>query len=118
MLAEAEGARDVTLIATGSEVQLAMTARATLAEQGIQAAVVSFPCWEIFAQQDEEYRAAVLGTAPRIGIEAGIGFGWERWTQAFIGMNGFGASAPAEQLFEHFGITAPAIVAAAKKLLG
>ena len=118
VLAEAEGQRDVTLIATGSEVQLAMAARATLAEQGIQAAVVSFPCWEIFAQQDEEYRAAVLGTAPRIGIEAGIGFGWERWTQSFIGMSGFGASAPAEQLFEHFGITAPALVAAAKKLLG
>jgi transketolase len=118
VLAEAEGARDVTLIATGSEVQLAIAARATLAEQGIQAAVVSFPCWEIFAQQDEAYRASVLGTAPRIGIEAGIGFGWERWTDAFVGMNGFGASAPAEKLFEHFGITAPALVTAAKSLLG
>jgi transketolase len=118
VLAEAEGERDITLIATGSEVQIAMAARAMLAEQGIQAAVVSFPSWELFAQQDAEYRAGVLGTAPRLGIEAGIGFGWERWTDAFVGMTGFGASAPAEKLFEHFGITAPALVTAAKSLLG
>ena len=121
VLAEAEGERAVTLIATGSEVHLAMTARAALAEQGILAAVVSLPCWELFAQQDEDYRAGVLGEVPRIGIEAAIGFGWERWLgarSAFIGMTGFGASAPAEKLFEHFGITPAAVVAAAKKLLG
>ncbi len=121
VLAESEGPRAVTLIATGSEVSLAMTARAALAEQGIQAAVVSLPCWELFAQQDDAYRLTTLGEAPRIGIEAAIGFGWERWlgsNSAFIGMEGFGASAPAEKLYEHFGITAPAIVAAAKKLLG
>jgi len=121
VLAEAEGPRAVTLIATGSEVSLAMTARAALAEQDIQAAVVSLPCWELFAQQDDAYRSATLGEAPRIGIEAAIGFGWERWlgsNSAFIGMEGFGASAPAEKLYEHFGITASAIVAAAKKLLG
>jgi len=120
VLAEAEGARDVTLIATGSEVHLAVKARADLAAQGVQAAVVSLPSWEIFAQQDEAYRAAVLGEAPRIGIEAALGFGWERWlgaNSAFIGMSGFGASAPADHLFEHFGITPAAIVAAATKLL-
>nr|WP_314075014.1 transketolase [uncultured Roseococcus sp.] len=120
VLAEAEGPRAVTLIATGSEVSLAMTARAQLAAQGIQAAVVSLPSWELFAQQDEAYRAATLGDAPRIGIEAALSFGWERWLgpkSAFIGMTGFGASAPAEHLFEHFGITPAAVVAAATKLL-
>ena len=117
VLAEAEGDRQMTLIATGSEVHLAMAARVALGEQNIQAAVVSFPCWELFAQQDDVYRNSVLGTAPRIGIEAAVGFGWERWTDAFIGMPGFGASAPAEKLFEHFGITPAAVVAAAKKLL-
>jgi len=121
VLAEAEGERQVTIIATGSEVQLAIAARETLAGHGIQAAVVSLPCWELFAQQDEAYRAATLGEAPRIGIEAAIGFGWDRWLGArgaFIGMEGFGASAPAEKLFEHFGITAAAIVVATTKLLG
>jgi transketolase len=120
VLAEAGTKRDLTLIATGSEVHLALAARQTLAAQGIGAAVVSLPCWELFAQQDEAYRAAVLGEAPRIGIEAAIGFGWERWlgpNSTFIGMTGFGASAPAEKLFEHFGITPAAIVTAATKLL-
>jgi transketolase len=120
VLAEAEAARDVTLIATGSEVHLAVNARQALAAQGINAAVVSLPSWELFAQQDEEYRAATLGDAPRIGIEAALGFGWERWlgaNGAFIGMSGFGASAPAEHLFEHLGITPAAIVAATTKLL-
>jgi transketolase len=120
VLAESEAARDVTLIATGSEVHLAVNARQALAAQGINAAVVSLPSWELFAQQDEAYRAATLGAAPRIGIEAALGFGWERWlgsNGAFIGMTGFGASAPAEHLFEHFGITSAAIVAAATKLL-
>lgn len=121
VLEEAEGARAVTLIATGSEVSLAMDARARLAAEGIQAAVVSLPSWELFAQQDAAYREAVLGNAPRIGIEAALGFGWERWLGAngtFIGMPGFGASAPAEVLYRHFGITGDAIVAAARKALG
>jgi transketolase len=120
VLAEAEGARDVTLIATGSEVSLAMEARALLAEAGIRAAVVSMPCWELFAVQDVGYQETVLGEAPRIGIEAALGFGWERWLgarSAFIGMTGFGASAPADQLYAHFGITPAAVVAAARKLL-
>jgi transketolase len=121
VLAEASGPRQVTFVATGSEVHLAIAAREALEAEGIAAAVVSLPCWELFALQDEGYRMSVLGTAPRIGIEAAIGMGWERWLGAegvFIGMQGFGASAPAEVLYKHFGITAEAAVAAAKKLLG
>jgi transketolase len=120
VLQEAEGARQVTLLATGSEVQLAVQARAELAKAGIRAAVVSLPCWELFEEQSEDYKAQVLGTAPRIAVEAASGFGWSRYLQhgqcAFIGMKGFGASAPAPQLYEHFGITTAAIVAAAKNL--
>ncbi|OYV40969.1 MAG: transketolase [Rhodospirillales bacterium 20-64-7] len=118
VLAEAEGERAATLIATGTEVSLAMAARATLAQEGIQVAVVSAPSFELFARQDAGYRAEVLGRAPRIGIEAASGFGWERWLGedgVFIGMSGFGASAPAETLYAHFGITEAAIVAAVKK---
>ncbi|WP_419897157.1 transketolase [Roseomonas sp. USHLN139] len=121
VLAEASGPRRATLIATGSEVHLAMAARETLEAEGIPTAVVSLPCWELFALQDESYRAAVLGQAPRVGIEAALGFGWERWLGSdatFIGMTGFGASAPAEDLYRHFGITAEAAVAAVKRKLG
>ncbi|KAA2211479.1 transketolase [Pseudoroseomonas oryzae] len=120
VLAEASGPRKATLIATGSEVQLAMAAREALEADGVPAAVVSLPCWELFALQDEGYRESVLGTAPRIGIEAAISFGWDRWLGAdgvFIGMTGFGASAPAEDLFRHFGITAEAVVAAVRRKL-
>ena len=118
VLAEAEGPRAATIIATGTEVSLAMAARKTLAAQGIQVAVVSAPSFELFARQDALYQKEVLGTAPRIGVEAASGFGWERWLGTdgqFIGMHGFGASAPAEVLYEHFGITEAAIVAAVKQ---
>jgi transketolase len=119
VLAEAEGGkRAATIIATGTEVSLAIAARATLAKEGIQVAVVSAPSFELFAQQDASYQEAVLGDAPRIGVEAAIGFGWERWlgpSGIFIGMGGFGASAPADALYEHFGITEAAIVAAVKR---
>jgi len=121
VLAEAEGPRKATLIATGSEVSIAMDARAALAAEGIAVAVVSLPCWELFSAQDEAYRAEVLGTAPRIGIEAACGFGWERWIGTegtFIGMPGYGASAPYEELYKHFGITAEAIAAAVRKKAG
>jgi transketolase len=117
ILAEAEGPRAATLIATGTEVSLAMAARATLAKDGIHVAVVSAPSFELFEKQDSGYRNDVLGTAPRIGIEAAIGYGWDRWlgpTGKFIGMSGFGASAPAEDLYKHFGITEAAIIAAVK----
>jgi transketolase len=120
VLAEADGPRQATLIATGSEVSLAMTARDLLAADGIAVAVVSLPSWELFAQQDEAYRATVLGDAPRVGIEAACGFGWERWLgpdDTFIGMTGFGASAPFEELYRHFGITAEAAVAAVRRRL-
>jgi len=114
-------ARDVTLLATGSEVSLAVDARAELAKEGIAAAVVSMPSWERFDRQDADYRAAVLGTAPRIAVEAAVAFGWERYLGgdgAFVGMTGFGASAPGAALFEHFGITAAAVAGAARELLG
>jgi transketolase len=118
ILAEAEGPRAATLIATGTEVSLAMAARATLAKQGIQVAVVSAPSFELFEKQDASYRAETLGTAPRIGIEAASGYGWDRWLgsdKKFIGMSSFGASAPYEQLYNHFGITEAAIVSAVKE---
>jgi transketolase len=121
VLAEADGPRQATLIATGSEVSIAMTARESLAAEGVAVAVVSLPCWELFALQDEAYRAEVLGGVPRIGIEAAGGFGWERWLGndgIFIGMTGFGASAPYEDLYKHFGITPEAIVAAVRRRLG
>jgi transketolase len=120
VLAEAEGSRAATLIATGSEVSLAMAARASLAKDGISVAVVSAPCFELFGQQDAAYREEILGDAPRIGIEAAGGFGWERWLGVngiFIGMHGFGASAPAEALYEHFGITEAAISAAVRRVV-
>jgi transketolase len=108
--------RDVTLIATGSEVGLAIEAAAALLRDGIHAAVVSMPSFEHFRKQDAAYRDSVLGSAPRIAIEAGVGSCWHEWlrpTDTFIGMTGFGASAPAQQLYEHFGITTAAIVSAA-----
>jgi len=121
VLAEAKGSkRDVTILATGSEASLAMQAREQLEKSGVDAAVVSMPCWELFAAQPDSYRKAVLGSAPRIGVEAAIGMGWERWLGddgTFIGMSGFGASAPAPKLFEHFGITAAHIVAAARRVV-
>ena len=121
VLAEADGPRQVTLIATGTEVAIAMAARAQLAAEGIAAAVVSLPCWELFAAQDEAYRHGVLGGVPRIGIEAAVSMGWERWLGpdgVFIGMTGFGASAPFEDLYKEFGITAEAVAAAARRSLG
>jgi transketolase len=120
VLAEADGQRQVTLLATGSEVSVAMTARETLAQDGIRAAVVSMPCWEIFDKAPKEYRDAVLGSAPRVGVEAAVRFGWDRWLGArgaFIGMDGFGASAPGEALFPHFGITPERVAQAARSLL-
>lgn len=121
ILAGSELDRDLTLIATGTEVGLAMQARETLEALGIQTAVVSMPCWELFEEQSPAYQVQVLGDAPRIAIEAALKFGWERWlrpSDRFIGMAGYGASARAPQLYEHFGITEDAIVAQAKELAG
>ncbi len=113
--------RDVTLLATGTEVALAVEAAEALAAGGIAAAVVSMPSWELFEAQPREYRRAVLGTAPRIAIEAAGKFGWTRYVDSeddVIGLAGFGASAPAERLYAEFGITREAIVGKAKALLG
>ncbi|MDU9003646.1 transketolase [Sedimentitalea todarodis] len=128
VLADAEGKRQAILIATGSEVSLAMEARAMLQADGIGTRVVSMPCMELFAEQDEAYRRRVLPAGPlRVGIEAAVRQGWDRWLlgergreakAGFIGMDSFGASAPAEELYEKFGITAEAIVAKVKALLG
>ena len=120
VLRETDGPRDITLLATGSEVHLATEAADALAKDGIKAAVISMPCWELFERQEQSYRNDVLGCAPRLAIEAAVGFGWERYTgsaENFIGMSSFGASAPAPALFEHFGITAQALTAKAKAIL-
>ncbi len=121
ILREADGERDVTFLATGSEVHLAVEAAERLSGEGVRAAVVSMPSWDVFDAQDAAYRAEVLGTAPRIAIEAGVEMGWSRYTgdaDAFIGMNSFGASAPAGDLFTHFGITSDALVAKARATIG
>ncbi|HZJ11814.1 MAG TPA: transketolase C-terminal domain-containing protein, partial [Methyloceanibacter sp.] len=121
VLNEPKGGRDVTLIGTGSELALAVQAAKALEGEGLRAAVVSMPCFELFAAQSESYRNAVLGSAPRVGVEAAIEFGWENWLGpdgAFVGMRGFGASAPAQALYKHFGITAEAVAAAARELIG
>ncbi|MFT3730716.1 MAG: transketolase [Hyphomicrobium sp.] len=120
LLAPTDGARDVTLIATGSEVGLAVEAAATLSKDGIKAAVVSMPSFELFRAQPESYQMDVLGTAPRIAIEAGMPQSWFEWlrkSDAFIGMHGFGASGPAGKLYEHFGITSAHVVEAACKAI-
>ena len=120
VLREPAGGRDVTLLATGSEVSIALDAADSLAVEGIKAAVVSMPCWELFREKPLHYQDEVLGTAPCAAIEAGIRQGWDEWIGrggAFIGMNSFGASAPADQLYKHFGITAENAVAAARRLV-
>jgi transketolase len=127
VLADAEGKRQVILIATGSEVHVALAARELLQAEGIGTRVVSMPCMELFAAQDEAYRKRVLpGGAVRVGIEAGARQGWDQWLFGergkygkadFVGMDRFGASAPAEELFERFGFTAENVAEKAKALL-
>ena len=127
VLAEATGKRQALLMATGSEVEIAMAARALLEADGIGTRVVSFPCWELFEDQPETYRRKVLPAGPvRVAVEAGIRFGWDRWLygergkrekSGFVGMHDFGASAPAPELYKQFGITAEAIAAKVKALL-
>jgi transketolase len=122
VLAEAEGgARALTILATGSEVHLALEARRRLESRGVPTAVVSLPCFELFDAQPPAYRAAVLGVAPRIAIEAASPFGWARYVgseEDVIAVRGFGASAPAADLFRHYGITADALVSLAERKLG
>lgn len=128
VLREATGKRQAILMATGSEVEIALKARDLLEAAGIGTRVVSMPCHELFAAQPEAYRRKVLPAGPvRVAIEAATGFGWDRWLtgergreakSAFVGMTGFGASAPAERLYQEFGITAEDVMAKVKALLG
>ena len=120
VVVDPEEGRDVTLIATGSEVSIAMHAAELLASVGVRAAVVSAPCFELFRQQSREYRTAVLGRVPRIGVEAAVEGDWARWLGddgEFVGMTGFGASAPAETLYREFGITADGVAKAALRCI-
>ena len=118
-----EGRPDVILIGTGSEVQLAVEAAEQLAEEGVAARVVSMPSWELFAEQEAAYRDEVLPleVPNRVSVEAGTTFGWERHVGIdgeSVGLDRFGASAPAEELFEQLGLTTQAVVDAARRVLG
>ena len=125
--AEAEAKRQAILIASGSEVSSALEARAILEGEGIGVRVVSMPCMELFATQDESYRKRVLpGGAVRVAVEAGVRQPWDQWLlgergreakAGFVGMEGFGASAPAEELYAQFGITGEAVAAKVRALL-
>mgnify|MGYP000058844857 CR=1 FL=1 len=127
VLADATGKRQALLMATGSEVSVAMAARDILEAEGIGTRVVSMPCWELFEEQDEAYRKRVLPGGPvRVAVEAGVRLGWDRWLfgergkrekSGFVGMHGFGSSAPAETLYEKFGITAEATAQKVRDLL-
>ncbi len=123
VLRDTDGTPDVILIGTGSELHLAVEAAQTLAADGVKARVVSMPSWELFAAQDAMYRESVLPieVPNRVSIEAGTTFGWERHVGLdgeAIGIDHFGASAPADRLFEEFGVTAAAVVDAAKRVIG
>ncbi len=121
-LKAASGEAKVTIFASGTEVSIAVAAQGLLEAEGVPTRVVSTPCWELFDAQPEAYRQATIGKAPvRVAVEAAAGFGWERFigeNGAFVGMHGWGASAPADRLYKEFGITAEAVAAAAKAKLG
>jgi len=120
-LSPASSKAEVSLLATGSEIEIALAAQKLLERDGIPARVVSMPCLDIFDQQSKDFQADMLGQGTvKIAIEAGVRFGWDRYIGpdgAFIGMTGFGASAPAPELYKHFNITPEAAVAAAKACL-
>jgi transketolase len=120
LLREPLGRRKATLLATGSEVQIALEAADMLARFGVEVAVASMPCWELFEQQSPEYQQSVLGGKCRVAIEAASPMGWDRWLgkrSSVIGISGFGASAPAEDLYQHFGLTARAVHDEVRRLL-
>ena len=117
----ADGVAQVSLFASGTEVAIAVEAQKTLQAEGIATRVVSTPCWELFDLQPLSYRQEVIGGAPvKVAVEAAVRLGWEKFIGAdggFVGMTGFGASAPAERLYKEFGITAEAVAAEARALL-
>jgi transketolase len=122
VLADCQGTPSVLLLATGGEVVHAMAAHKTLTSEGIAARVVSMPCWEAFSAQEQSYRDEVLPpqVRARVSIEAGATLGWERWigeAGEAIGVDTFGASAPAEVIFEHYGLTAAKVVEAARRVM-
>jgi transketolase len=119
VMRDCDGTPDVVLIATGSELQLAVGAQERLRAEGLRARVVSMPCTELFDRQDEAYRESVLPmrVRARVSVEAGVTFGWERYiggAGVAVGIDRFGASAPAGDLFEFFGFTVDRVVAAAR----
>jgi transketolase len=120
ILRDSDGDPDIVLIGTGSEVQLAVGAADTLAERGIKARVVSMPSWELFDDQSAEYRQSVLGGSgvKRLSVEAGTTIGWQRFADASVGIDRFGASGPGQQVLEHFGFTVDNVVEHALALLG
>lgn len=120
VISGASDARKATILATGSEVHIAKDAQQILEADGIPTAVVSMVSWELFDQQTEQYKTAVLGDGVKVAIEAAVGLGWERYIGrdgGFVGMHSFGASAPAGDLYKHFGITADAVVREVKARL-
>lgn len=120
VISACEGKPQATIIATGTEVSLAVEAQKILAADKINVNVVSLPCWELFEAQPKAYRDEVLGTAPRVAVEAGVTFGWSRYVGSednVIGINTFGASGKGPEVYKHFGITAEAIVAKIKSLI-
>ena len=120
---EIAGAKDakITFLATGSEVEIAFAAREILNAEGIAARIVSMPCWDLFEEQPQSYRDAVLGPGTvRVAIEAAVQMGWERWlgpNGVFVGMHSFGASGPYKDVYKHFKITPEAAADAARKAL-
>jgi transketolase len=120
-LAPADGVAKVAIFSAGTEVAIALAARSLLQGDGVPTRVISAPCWELFARQDADYQAEVIGAAPvRVAVEAGVRQGWDRFigeNGQFVGMTGFGASAPYERLFTEFGITAEAVADTARKAL-
>jgi transketolase len=118
VLADCEGTPDVILMGSGSELGLCVTAAETLTAEGKKVRVVSMPCMDLFAEQSQAYRDQVLPPAVtnRVAVEAGIRMCWDRWIGSegkFVGMSGYGASGPYNKVYEHFGINADAVVAAA-----
>jgi transketolase len=117
VLSEVDGAV-ATIVGTGSEVSVALAAAELLAEDGVKARVVAFPSWELFEQQDQAYRESVLPPGqPTVAVEAGIQMGWERWADAVVSVDRFGASAPGDVMLEQYGITPAAVAAKVRELL-